>query len=114
MDELFNAGGELVKNAFIGVISTVSSYYKEKNNDTKYKKLLENLENNRKEVEKRLLEFTEKKIKTSTYIQDEVLVRYNTAFLKSTLKSLFTELKIVDSIKQEIENDLKSNEFTKN
>ena len=113
MDELFNAGGELVKNAFIGVISTVSSYYKEKNNDKKYKKLLENLENNRKEVEKRLMEFTEKKIKTSTYIQDEVLVRYNTAFLKSTLKSLFTELKIVDSIKQEIENDLKSNEFTK-
>ena len=113
MDELFNAGGELVKNTFIRGISTVSSYYKEKNNDKKYKKLLENLENNRKEVEKRLMEFTEKKIKNSTYIQDEVLVRYNTAFLKSTLKSLFTELKIVDSIKQEIENDLKSNEFTK-
>ena len=113
LEELLSVGGGFIKDVFIEAISTVSSYYKEKNNDKKYKKLIEKLENDRKDLEKNLLTFTEKRIKTSTYIQDEVLLRYNTDFLKSTIKSLFDRLNIADSIKEEIELNLKSNEFTK-
>ena len=80
---------------------TFISYYKEKNNDSKYQKLIEKLKNGRKELENRLLAFTEKKIKTSTYIQDKILPKYNKDLLISSIKSIYNEVNTENSLKKD-------------
>ena len=43
MEEVFNAGGNFLKDLFLGVYEVASDYYKEKNKDAKYVKLPFNL-----------------------------------------------------------------------
>ena len=98
-------------NLFEAAISTVSSYYKDKKN-TKYKKLIEKLEADKKELEKKFINFVEQKIITDNSFQEEVLSKYDEELLISTLKSLFQELNISNSIKTQLEKDLDTNEFS--
>ena len=112
MEEIFNVGGNFIKDIFLGAISTASSYYKDKNKDSKYKKLIEKLETDRKSLEKKFLQFTEKKISTSTEFQNKILPRFNPDFLISSIKLIFKEMNISNSIKKEIETNINSNEFS--
>ena len=63
MEDIFDAGSGFIGNIFSEAYMTFISYYKEKNQDSKYQKLIEKLKNGRKELENRLLAFTEKKIR---------------------------------------------------
>ena len=100
-----------MENLFDAAISTVSSYYKDKKN-SKYKQLIEKLEADKKELEKKFINFVEKKIITDNSFQEEVLSKYDEELLTSTLKSLFQELNISNSIKTQLEKDLDTNEFS--
>ena len=100
-----------MENLFEAAISTVSSYYKDKKN-SKYKQLIEKLEADKKELEKKFINFVEQKIITDNSFQEEVLSKYNEELLISTLKSLFQELNISNSIKTQLEKDLDTNEFS--
>ena len=100
-----------MENLFDAAISTVSSYYKDKKN-SKYKQLIEKLEADKKELEKKFINFVEQKIITDNSFQEEVLSKYNEELLISTLKSLFQELNISNSIKTQLEKDLDTNEFS--
>ena len=100
-----------MENLFDAAISTVSSYYKDKKN-SKYKQLIEKLEADKKELEKKFINFVEQKIITDNSFQEEVLSKYNEELLISTLKSLFQELNISNTIKTQLEKDLDSNEFS--
>ena len=112
MEEIFNVGSSFIKDIFLGAISTASSYYKDKNNDLKYKKLIEKLETDRKELEKKFVIFTEKKISTSKDIQNKILPKYNTDLIISTVKSVYDEFNISESIKKEIESNINNNQFS--
>ena len=112
MEEIFNIGSSFIKDIFLGAISTASSYYKDKNNDLKYKKLIEKLETDRKELEKKFVIFTEKKISTSKDIQNKILPKYNTDLIISTVKSVYDEFNISESIKKEIESNINNNQFS--
>ena len=112
MEEIFNVGSSFIKEIFLGAISTASSYYKDKNNDLKYKKLIEKLETDRKELEKKFVIFTEKKISTSKDIQNKILPKYNTDLIISTVKSVYDEFNISESIKKEIESNINNNQFS--
>ena len=98
-------------NLFEAAISTVSSYYKDKKN-AKYKKLIEKLEADKKELEKKFINFVEQKIITDNSFKEEVLSKYNEELLLSTIKSLFQELNITNSIKTELEHNLETSEFS--
>ena len=98
-------------NLFEAAISTVSTYYKDKKN-TKYKKLIEKLEADKKELEKKFINFVEQKIITDNSFKEEVLSKYNEELLLSTIKSLFQELNITNSIKIELEHNLETSEFS--
>ena len=98
-------------NLFEAAISTVSTYYKDKKN-TKYKKLIEKLEADKKELEKKFINFVEQKIITDNSFKEEVLSKYNEELLLSTIKSLFQELNITNSIKTELEHNLETSEFS--
>ena len=98
-------------NLFEAAISTVSSYYKDKKK-TKYKKLIEKLEADKKELEKKFINFVEQKIITDNSFKEEVLSKYNEELLLSTIKSLFQELNITNSIKTELEHNLETSEFS--
>ena len=87
-----------MENLFDAAISTVSSYYKDKKN-SKYKQLIEKLEADKKELEKKFINFVEQKIITDNSFQEEVLSKYNEELLISTLKSLFQELNISNQSK---------------
>ena len=100
-----------MENLFDAAISTVSSYYKDKKN-SKYKQLIEKLEADKKELEKKFINFVEQKIITDNSFQEEVLSKYDEELLISTLKSLFQELNISNTIKTQLEKDLDSNEFS--
>ena len=100
-----------MENLFDAAISTVSSYYKDKKN-SKYKQLIEKLEADKKELEKKFINFVEQKIITDNSFQEEVLSKYNEELLISTLKSLFQELNISNTIKAQLEKDLDTNEFS--
>ena len=100
-----------MENLFDAAISTVSSYYKDKKN-LKYKQLIEKLEADKKELEKKFINFVEQKIITDNSFQEEVLSKYNEELLISTLKSLFQELNISNTIKAQLEKDLDTNEFS--
>ena len=100
-----------MENIFDAAISTVSSYYKDKKN-SKYKQLIEKLEADKKELEKKFINFVEQKIITDNSFQEEVLSKYNEELLISTLKSLFQELNISNTIKTQLEKDLDTNEFS--
>ena len=100
-----------MENLFDAAISTVSSYYKDKKN-SKYKQLIEKLEADKKELEKKFINFVEQKIITDNSFQEEVLSKYNEELLISTLKSLFQELNISNTIKTQLEKDLDTNEFS--
>ena len=100
-----------MENLFDAAISTVSSYYKDKKN-SKYKQLIEKLEADKKELEKKFINFVEQKIITDNSFQEEVLSKYNEELLISTLKSLFQELNISNTIKTQLEKDLNTNEFS--
>ena len=100
-----------MENLFDAAISTVSSYYKDKKN-SKYKQLIEKLEADKKELEKKFINFVEQKIITDNSFQEEVLSKYDEELLTSTLKSLFQELNISNSIKTQLEKDLDTNEFS--
>ena len=112
MEVFFDAGGNFFKNMFLGAISTASDYYKEKNKDAKYVKLIEKLEKDRKNLEKKFLQFTEKRISTSTEIQNKILPRYNLEVLQASIKSIFNEMNISNSIKKEIESNINTSEFS--
>ena len=98
-------------NLFESALSTVSSYYKDKKN-SKYKKLIEKLEADKKELEKKFINFVEQKIITDNSFKEEVLSKYNEELLLSTIKSLFQELNITNSIKTELEHNLETSEFS--
>ena len=98
-------------NLFEAAISTVSSYYKDKKN-AKYKKLIEKLEADKKELEKKFINFVEQKIITDNSFKEEVLSKYNEELLLSTIKSLFQELNITNCIKTELEHNLETSEFS--
>ena len=100
-----------MENLFDAAISTVSSYYKDKKN-SKYKQLIEKLEADKKELEKKFINFVEQKIITDNSFQEEVLSKYDEELLTSTLKSLFQELNISNTIKTQLEKDLDTNEFS--
>ena len=100
-----------MENLFDAAISTVSSYYKDKKN-SKYKQLIEKLEADKKELEKKFINFVEQKIITDNSFQEEVLSKYDEELLISTLKSLFQELNISNTIKTQLEKDLDTNEFS--
>ena len=100
-----------MENLFEAAISTVSSYYKDKKN-SKYKQLIEKLEADKKELEKKFINFVEQKIITDNSFQEEVLSKYNDELLISTIKTLFQELNISNSIKTKLEQDLDTNEFS--
>ena len=100
-----------MENLFDSAISTVSSYYKDKKN-SKYKKLIEKLEADKKKLEKKFINFVEQRIITDNSFQDEVLSKYKDELLLSTIKSLFQELNISNSIKSKLEKDLDTNEFS--
>ena len=112
MDGLLDAGGSFLKDIFLGAISTASSYYKDKNKDAKYRKLIEKLETDKKSLEKKFLDFTDKKISTSTDFEDKILPRYNLDFLISSIKLIFNEMNIPNAIKKEIETNINKSEFT--
>ena len=100
-----------MKNLFEEAISFISSYYREKKN-SEYKNLAEKLEANKKELEKKFINFVDQKIITDNSFQEEVLTKYNTELLLSTIKSLFQELNIPNSINKELEHNLTTNEFS--
>ncbi len=100
-----------MKNLFEEAISYISSYYREKKN-SEYKNLAEKLEANKKELEKKFINFVDQKIITDNSFQEEVLTKYNTELLLSTIKSLFQELNIPNSINKELEHNLTTNEFS--
>ena len=100
-----------MKNLFEEAISFISSYYREKKN-SEYKNLAEKLEANKKELEKKFINFVDQKIITDYSFQEEVLTKYNTELLLSTIKSLFQELNIPNSINKELEHNLTTNEFS--
>ena len=100
-----------MKNLFEEAISFISSYYREKKN-SEYKNLAEKLEANKKELEKKYINFVDQKIITDNSFQEEVLTKYNTELLLSTIKSLFQELNIPNSINKELEHNLTTNEFS--
>ena len=100
-----------MKNLFEEAISAISSYYREKKN-SEYKNLAEKLEANKKELEKKFINFVDQKIITDNSFQEEVLTKYNTELLLSTIKSLFQELNIPNSINKELEHNLTTNEFS--
>ena len=112
MEDIFDAGSGFIGNIFSEAYMTFISYYKEKNQDSKYQKLIEKLKNGRKELESRLLAFTEKRIKTSTYIQDKILPKYNKDLLISSIKSIYNEVNTENSLKKEIESYLSQNDFS--
>jgi hypothetical protein len=112
MEVFFDAGGNFFKNMFLGAISTASDYYKEKNKDAKYVKLIEKFEKDRKNLENKFLEFTKKRISTSTEFQNRILPRYNLEVLQTSIKSIFNEMNISNSIKQEIESNINTSEFS--
>ena len=112
MEDIFDAGSGFIGNIFSEAYMTFISYYNEKNQDSKYQKLIEKLKNGRKELENRLLAFTEKKIKTSTYIQDKILPKYNKDLLISSIKSIYNEINTENSLKKEIESYLSQNDFS--
>ena len=112
MEDIFDAGSGFIGNIFSEAYMTFISYYKEKNQDSKYQKLIEKLKNGRKELENRLLAFTEKRIKTSTYIQDKILPKYNKDLLISSIKSIYNEVNTENSLKKEIESYLSQNDFS--
>ena len=112
MEEVFNAGGNFLKDLFLGVYEVASDYYKEKNKDAKYVKLIEKFEKDRKNLENKFLEFTKKRISTSTEFQNRILPRYNLEVLQSSIKSIFNEMNISNSIKQEIESNINTSEFS--
>jgi len=112
MEDIFDAGSGFIGNIFSEAYMTFISYYKEKNQDSKYKKLIEKLKNGRKELESRLLAFTEKRIKTSTYIQDKIFPKYNKDLLISSIKSVYNEVNTENSLKKEIESYLSQNDFS--
>lgn len=100
-----------MKNLFEEAISFISSYYREKKN-SEYKNLAEKLEANKKELEKKFINFVDQKIITDNSFQEEALTKYNTELLLSTIKSLFQELNIPNSINKELEHNLTTNEFS--
>ena len=100
-----------MKNLFEEAISFISSYYREKKN-SEYKNLAEKLEANKKELEKKFINFVDQKIITDNSFQEEVLTKYNMELLLSTIKSLFQELNIPNSINKELEHNLTTNEFS--
>ena len=112
MEEIFNFGANLIGDIFFEAISTVSSYYKDKKNDLKYQKLIEKLETGRKDLEKKLLSLAEKKISSNAFIQNEIISKYKTELLISTVNSIFSELNIQNKIKSEIEQSISTYEFT--
>ena len=112
MEEVFNAGGNFLKDLFLGVYEVASDYYKEKNKDAKYVKLIEKFEKDRKNLENKFLEFTKKRISTSTEFQNRILPRYNLEVLQTSIKSIFNEMNISNSIKQEIESNINTSEFS--
>lgn len=112
MEEIFNFGANLIGDIFFEAISTVSSYYKDKKNDLKYQKLIEKLETGRKDLEKKLLSLAEKKISSNAFIQNEIISKYKTESLISTVNSIFSELNIQNKIKSEIEQIISTYEFT--
>ncbi len=112
MEEIFNFGANLIGDIFFEAISTVSSYYKDKKNDLKYQKLIEKLETGRKDLEKKLLSLAEKKISSNAFIQNEIISKYKTESLISTVNSIFSELNIQNKIKSEIEQSISTYEFT--
>ena len=112
MEVFFDAGGNFFKNMFLGAISTASDYYKEKNKDAKYVKLIEKFEKDRKNLENKFLEFTKKRISTSTEFQNRILPRYNLEVLQISIKSIFNEMNISNSIKKEIESNINTSEFS--
>ena len=112
MEEVFNAGGNFLKDLFLGVYEVASDYYKEKNKDAKYVKLIEKFEKDRKNLEYKFLEFTKKRISTSTEFQNRILPRYNLEVLQTSIKSIFNGMNISNSIKQEIESNINTSEFS--
>ena len=112
MEEVFNAGGNFLKDLFLGVYEVASDYYKEKNKDAKYVKLIEKFEKDRKNLENKFLEFTKKRISTSTEFQNRILPRYNLEVLQISIKSIFNEMNISNSIKKEIESNINTSEFS--
>ena len=112
MEDIFDAGSGFIGNIFSEAYMTFIYYYKEKNQDSKYQKLIEKLKNGRKELENRLLAFTEKRIKTSTYIQDKIFPKYNKDLLISSIKSVYNEVNTENSLKKEIESYLSQNDFS--
>ena len=112
MEEIFNFGANLIGDIFFEAISTVSSYYKDKKNDLRYQKLIEKLETGRKDLEKKLLSLAEKKISSNAFIQNEIISKYKTELLISTVNSIFSELNIQNKIKSEIEQSISTYEFT--
>ena len=103
-------GGTFIKEFFSGAISIATSYYKGKKDDSKYKKLIEKLETNRKKLDDEFSKFIEKRIDMNTDIQDKILPKYK--FPDSKLKSIFDELNIANSLKKEIELNISNNQFS--
>ena len=103
-------GGTFIKEFFSGAISIATSYYKGKKDDSKYKKLIEKLETNRKKLDDEFSKFIEKRIDMNTDIQDKILPKYK--FPDSKLKSIFDELGIANTLKKEIELNISNNQFS--
>ena len=107
-------GNSFVNDLLSSATKTIFSYFKDKEQDSKYLEMIKKIEDDKKAFEKELLEFAESKITKSTFISDEILSKYNLDLLTSSTKSIFEKLKMEQAIKNIIEEKIKNYKFSEN
>ena len=107
-------GNSFVNDLLSSATKTIFSYFKDKEQDSKYLEMIKKIEDDKKAFEKELLEFAESKITKSTFVSDEILSKYNLDLLTSSTKSIFEKLKMEQAIKNIIDEKIKNYKFSEN
>ena len=108
------SGNSFVNELLSSASKTIFSYFKDKEEDSKYQEIIKKIEEDKKAFEKELLAFTESKISKSTFISDEILSKYNLDLLNSSAKLIFEKLKMDQLIKNAIDEKIKNYKFSEN
>ena len=107
-------GNSFVNDLLSSATKTIFSYFKDKEQDSKYLEMIKKIEDDKKAFEKELLEFAESKIAKSTFVSDEILSKYDLDLLTSSTKSIFEKLKMEQTIKNIIDEKIKNYKFSEN
>ena len=110
-DMIIELGVSSLKEIIYESTKYIINYFNDKNSEQKFLEIIKKMEQNKKNLENELLTYIQNNINNNSILSEEIISKYNTEDLNNTLNKIFSTLKIPETIKSKIPNNIKNYKF---